>query len=145
MARRGISEFVAMLLILVLAVSGGVLIYAYIMGYVGGFRGFEDLGALTVDEVDGNASRIMMYVRNIGERGCNITDAYIDGDEAHISSEISLGKEEDSGGWVFIDEGEVECVYVRLHGEGSDLGPGNHEVKLVSRGNTQLSVNVEVR
>jgi hypothetical protein len=39
MTRRGISTFVASLLLMVLAVCAGVVMYAYTMGYLNGFNG----------------------------------------------------------------------------------------------------------
>jgi len=42
--RKGISTFIATLLLMVLAVAAGIVIYAYTMGYLGGFGGTEQLG-----------------------------------------------------------------------------------------------------
>lgn len=146
MVRRGISEFIATLLLVVLVVSGGILVYAYTMGYVGGFRSVEELGALTVDEVDGNTSRILLYVRNIGETGCNITRAYIDGKEALLRDQPPQGENTAKNSWVYIDECDVKNVYICFNGEKEEscLSKGTYEVKLVAEDNTQLIVNVEV-
>jgi len=146
MVRQGISEFIATLLLVVLVVSGGILVYAYTMGYVGGFWSVEELGALTIDEVDGNKSRILLYVRNIGETGCNITRAYIDGKKAFLQDQPLQGKNTAMNGWVYIDECDVKDVYIFFKGGKEDtyLSKGTYVVKLVTEDNTQLMVNVEV-
>ena len=80
MKRKGISTFIATLLLMVLAVSAGVVIYAYTMGYLGGFGGTESLGAMSVDTYSGSETNITAYVRNIGGSTLNITRVYIDGE-----------------------------------------------------------------
>ena len=47
--RKGISTFIATLLLMVLAVAAGVVIYAYTMGYLGGFTTPQTMGALSLD------------------------------------------------------------------------------------------------
>ena len=84
--REGISTFIATLLLMVLAVSAGVVIYAYTMGYMGGFGGTDTLGAMSLDqgvmtntdlgsdsEVGGEGGAtddpgiLTAYIRNIGK------------------------------------------------------------------------------
>ena len=47
--RKGISTFIATLLLMVLAISAGVVIYAYTMGYLGSFGGPTTMGAIAID------------------------------------------------------------------------------------------------
>jgi hypothetical protein len=116
---------------MVLAVSAGVVIYAYTMGYLGGFGGTESLGAMSVDTYSGDSSNITAYVRNIGGSSINITTAYINGELANIT-----------GGSVSIPENEVMLVDVSLSA-GFTVGH-TYEVKLIAEDNTQLSFSCKI-
>jgi hypothetical protein len=150
---RGISTFIATLLLMVLAVSAGVVIYAYTMGYLGGFGGTEQLGAISADENAANEAMITVYVRNIGKTTVNITRAYVDGDLYSIHNETQWGDEVAGGGsaenWVSIDEGNVEVAYIDADDDptdNDDFTAGNtYEVKLIAADNTQLSISVKAK
>jgi hypothetical protein len=77
--RKGISTFIATLLLMVLAVAAGVVIYAYTMGYLGGFGSPTQMGAISIDSGSFSAStRILtVYIRNIGKTSVLPQDAYI--------------------------------------------------------------------
>ncbi len=80
--RKGISTFIATLLLMVLAVSAGVVIYAYTMGYMGGFGGTDTLGAMSVDESSlTSAGTLSVYVRNIGKTAIAFDKIYFEGTE----------------------------------------------------------------
>jgi hypothetical protein len=140
--RKGISTFIATLLLMVLAVSAGVVIYAYTMGYLGGFGGTEQLGAMSIDEasaVSDTPGNITCYVRNIGKttiKLANTSDAqvYIDGEQA--TSWVAHG-----GGSLDIEEGAVQGVLIT---PASDLEAGKtYEVKIIASDNTQVSFSVK--
>jgi hypothetical protein len=142
--RKGISTFIATLLLMVLAVSAGVVIYAYTMGYLGGFGGTEQLGAMSADEVYANSSMIRAYVRNIGKTTVNISRVYVDGDLMTICNATSSP----IGNWVEIPENEVAAVYIDaddpVNFADSDFQSGHtYEVKLIATDNTQLSFSVK--
>ena len=129
MKRKGISTFIATLLLMVLAVSAGVVIYAYTMGYLGGFGGTEQLGAMSIDTYSGTNTTISAYVRNIGKTTVNVSRAYVDGDPAIIT-----------GGSVEIEENAVELVAV----EGLFVSGHTYDVKLIAEDNTQISFSCKV-
>lgn len=65
--RRGISTFIAVLLLIVIAVAAGVVIYAYIMGYLGNFNVKPNGGAaLQIDSVAQFDGGLHLYVKNTG-------------------------------------------------------------------------------
>ena len=80
---RGISTFIATLLLMVLAVAAGAIIYAYTMGYLGGLGTTKTPGTLSLDSAiayDGtNKDNITAYVRNIGKGTVILEVAYVDG------------------------------------------------------------------
>jgi len=125
--RKGISTFIATLLLMVLAVSAGVVIYAYTMGYMGGFGGTDTLGAMSLDEASMLDDTITAYVRNIGKTDLEIVTAYVDGEEAVVAE-------------TDIIEGTVEEVIITA--AAFDVGK-TYEVKLICEDNTQLSFSVK--
>jgi hypothetical protein len=125
--RKGISTFIATLLLMVLAVSAGVVIYAYTMGYMGGFGGTDTLGAMSLDEASMLDDEITAYVRNIGKTDLEIVTAYVDGEEADVDE-------------TNIIEGTVEKVTITA--VAFDVGK-TYEVKLICEDNTQLSFSVK--
>ncbi len=142
MKRRGISTFIATLLLMVLAVSAGVVIYAYTMGYLGGFGGTDQLGAMSVDTYngwDGASQNITAYIRNIGGTDIEVTTAYIDGVNASYIGGPANGTLE------VIAEGNVEeiCITPALT---QTLSAGTtYEVKIIASDNTQLSFSVKIK
>jgi hypothetical protein len=128
--RKGISTFIATLLLMVLAVSAGVVIYAYTMGYMGGFGGTDTLGALSLDEASMTTSEISAYIRNIGKTDVEIVDAYVDGTKLT------------PGGTTAIGEGSVELLKIDVTSLSATTGK-TYEVKIICEDNTQLSFSVK--
>lgn len=134
--QRGISTFIATLLLMVLAVAAGAIIYAYTMGYLGGLGSSKTPGTLSLDSATADASnnKITAYVRNIGKGPVTIEVAYVDGTEVDIND-------------VTIEEGEVEEITLDntlLSGAGITLQTGKtYEVKLVATDGTNLVFTVK--
>jgi hypothetical protein len=126
--RKGISTFIATLLLMVLAVSAGVVIYAYTMGYMGGFGGTDTLGAISLDEASMDTTQILPYVRNIGKTDVNITTVYVDGELVAGFAPVQL------------TEGTVDQVPITY--TTGTVGK-TYEVKLICEDNTQLSFSVK--
>jgi len=129
--RRGISTFIAVLLMMVLAVSAGVVIYAYTMGYLGGLSSGETPGALSVDTSSGSTSQITIWVRNIGSRSVTMDKAYVGGQP------YSMGTGNTT---TAIAQGAVKKIII----SGTFLPGVTYQVKLVANDNTQLSFSVKI-
>ena len=93
--KRGISTFIAVLLLMVLAVAAGVLIYAYTMGYLGSMTNVvPQVGALEVQSVAQNPANgdLWIYLENIGKGSVKVDPAdpsiivYIDGSPTPFTS-----------------------------------------------------------
>jgi hypothetical protein len=149
--RRGISTFIATLLLMVLAVSAGVVIYAYTMGYLGGFGGTEQLGAISIDDTIANETVILAYVRNIGKTTVNVSTCYVDGDLYYIFNDAWTNGTDDLSGlqnWVQIAEGDVGAVYIDVdeNSNNASFASGTtYEVKLIAEDNTQTSFSVKAK
>ena len=129
---RGISTFIATLLLMVLAVAAGAIIYAYTMGYLGGLGSTKTPGTLSLDSATADASTddITAYVRNIGKGSVTIDVAYVDGNKIDLTD-------------VTISEGSVQQITIDCSGT-VDLQAGKtYEVKLVATDGTNLVFTVK--
>jgi hypothetical protein len=129
--KDGISTFIATLLLMVLAVSAGVVIYAYTMGYLGGFGGPQTMGAISLDTYNfASNTQLQVYVRNIGKTTFELQSVYIDGvavptgDFDHIT----------------IDENGVRDTRITY---AAGFGTTTHVIKLIGVDNTQISFNAK--
>ncbi len=128
---RGISTFIATLLLMVLAVAAGAIIYAYTMGYLGGLGSSTTPGTLSLDsakaEDDNGKLKITAYVRNIGKGSVTLDKAYVDGTQIDIDKTIN--------------EGAVEEITISTN---IDYKSGKtYEVKLVATDGTNLVFTVK--
>ena len=85
-SRRAIEPIIATLILMLLAVSAGVLIYSYAMGWLGGATG--DIGGgvegrMQFDSIYANATSgiLKIYVRNVGSKDVLLSKIYIAGAE----------------------------------------------------------------
>ena len=154
--RKGISTFIATLLLMVLAVSAGVVIYAYTMGYMGGFGGTDTLGAMSLDEGEMIATTVVTgldttgeitaYVRNIGKTSLLLDTVYVDGVECIIYSIDGVLVSTTN---TPILESTVGLVVIQHAVDADDTddivwSAGNtYEIKLIAEDNTQLSFSLK--
>lgn len=133
--RRGISTFIATLLLMVLAVAAGIVIYAYVMGYLGGFGGTSNLGALSLDSVSSSTTQITAFVRNIGKTSVTVSTAYVNGVQVTSANLVAGG-----GGSLTISQNGVQEIDIK----GQTLTAGStYTVKLLCQDNTQISFDVK--
>jgi len=141
--RKGISTFIATLILMVLAVAAGVVIYAYVMGYLGGFSTPQTMGALSLDNANLDATAgLNAYVRNIGHTSFTI-------DTIYISSGTATGK---AGGYdtnkfpATLTEGQVGNLVISAANWPASpaLTSGvTYTIKLIGKDNTQITFNVK--
>ena len=132
--RRGISTFIATLLLMVLAVSAGVVIYAYTMGYLGGFGGPETMGAMSLDVASATAGgSLTATVRNIGKVKLEIAQIYVEG--TAVTSFTKTPTEFGEG---------TTCV-VTTTPTPAFAASTTYNIKLVCKDNTQLSFSVKAK
>ncbi len=75
------SAVIASLIMMLLAVAAGVVVYAYVMGWIGGAQqNPTQTGKLSFDSITASSSTgIIMYVRNSGSVDVLIDKVYVDG------------------------------------------------------------------
>jgi len=129
--KKGISTFIATLLLMVLAVSAGVIIYAYTMGYLGGFTGTsQTMGAMSIDSASLNTTVMNAYIRNIGHTTINFDKAYVDGSNAtFVAAPLSL------------PEGQVAQITISK----TYIAAQTYEFRLIAQDNTQITFNLKAK
>jgi len=81
-AKRAFSAVIASLILMLLAVAAGVVVYAYVMGWIGGTtQNPQRTGQMQFDSIYATAGtgKIKMYVRNVGGADLNLSKIYISG------------------------------------------------------------------
>jgi len=129
--KRGISTFIATLLLMVLAVSAGVVIYAYVMGYLGGFGGTETLGSMSLDTASVASGVVTAYLRNTGKVALTVDAVYVDGTKLSTTPPTNPP---------LILEGGVGEITFTIN---PFVGGTTYTIKIVCKDNTQISFSVK--
>ena len=80
--KRGFSAIIASLILMLLAVAAGVVVYGYVMGWIGGATtNPRQTGHLSFDTTYANVtgSKITLAVRNVGGTNLVLSDVYVQG------------------------------------------------------------------
>ena len=128
--RKGISTFIATLLLMVLAVAAGVVIYAYTMGYLGGFGSPQTMGGISVDSSAWTTTDLTVYVRNIGKTSFQLNKVYVDGVEATGAAMLPTP----------ILETEIGTITIPI---ASFPTAKTYSIKIIGLDNTQISLQVK--
>lgn len=133
--QKGVSTFIAVLLLMSLAVAAGVVLYSYTMGYLGGIGGGTQIGTMSLDTASANATSntLTAYVRNIGRSSLDFDTAYVDGNKIPA---VNFSASPDP-----LPVEQVSTISI-----GVDMSSGStYEVKLVATDNTQLTFSVKAK
>jgi hypothetical protein len=96
--KRAFSAVIAALILMLLAVAAGVVVYAYVIGWIGGATKSQSgqYGELSLDSATAVASTkiITAYVRNIGGKSVTPSKAYVSDTQAtSISPTTAIAEE----------------------------------------------------
>jgi len=89
-SKRGFSDIVASLILMLLAVAAGVVVYGYLMGWIGGATTNPKMtGHLSFDSAYANVTgnKITLAVRNVGGTSLLLANVYVQG--ADLTSNCS--------------------------------------------------------
>lgn len=83
-AKKAFSAVIASLILMLLAVAAGVVVYGYVMGWIGGTtQNPTHTGQMQFDSLHAYATSpsgtIKAYVRNVGGADLNVSQIYIEG------------------------------------------------------------------
>ena len=81
-SKTAFSAVIASLILMLLAVAAGVVVYGYVMGWIGGATQTPTrTGQMQFDSLSANAAddKITMYVRNVGATDLTVSSIYVEG------------------------------------------------------------------
>ena len=94
-AKKAFSAVIASLILMLLAVAAGVVVYAYVMGWIGGTTQTPTrTGQIQFDSLSAKAAptnTIQMYLRNVGGTNLTISKIYIEGIDTANQTAITTG------------------------------------------------------
>lgn len=99
--KGGFSPVIAVLILMLLAVAAGVVVYSYVMGWLGGSttQSSTSKGELQFDSLGNNSTHILIYFRNVGSKTLDLTNGavYIDGvRNSTLSGSLTIGNVKDA-------------------------------------------------
>ena len=136
-SKRAFSAVIASLILMLLAVAAGVVVYAYVMGWIGGTTGEAgQYGELSLDTATANSTSdvITAYVRNIGGTSATPDRAYVN--DYNVTSITSSP--------VTIDPNAVATVAINATTPGLTKNI-TYEVKIICSDGTTLTFSVKAK
>lgn len=139
-AKRAFSPVIAALILMLLAVAAGVVVYSYVMGWIGGATGAPggSQGQMQFDsiKINATASTVTMYVRNTGSKDLTIDYIYIEGTgyietDANVTCTPSL------------TVNTVQSILVDTTGTVSYTADYSYEVRIICTDGTTISQSQE--
>ncbi|MGB9879264.1 MAG: archaellin/type IV pilin N-terminal domain-containing protein [Anaerolineae bacterium] len=126
-SKKGVSPIIATLLLIVIAVAAGVVVYSFVMGFIGGVStGQSGQAQFVVDTYSVNTNgTIAVYIRNIGTKNVGPQTVYLNGAPANTDDVKINGSAFSSTAW------PVGSVTTFLLNNTSVLRTGANTVKIV--------------
>jgi len=134
--KRAFSPVIAALILMLIAVAAGVVVYGYVMGWLGGATNVPPgtKGELQFDSLyatAGPSGTITTYVRNVGQKELTLSRVYVNGENKTFAlSDYALSVGEVSGA--------ITVNYIMTAGR-------TYEVKVTCTDGTAISQSVEAR
>jgi hypothetical protein len=131
--RKGISTYIAVLLLIILAVAAGLLLWAYFMGYLG--AGTPTVGpgkAMVIDNLAQQGGELLVYVKNVGAGTLRLSmnsGASIYVEESRIENYV-LGGDASEG---LLEETKTGLIRIVIH---SDWRSKTVRIKVVASDGT---------
>jgi len=76
--KKGVSDVIAVLLMIAIAVAASLIAYAWVMGYLGGVTGKAG-NAITVQSYADSGANLNIWVQNVGQNTVTIDSLYVNG------------------------------------------------------------------
>lgn len=137
--RKGISPIIATLLLILIAIAAGVVVYAYVIGFVGTTTGQGTLPtseSLTINEwtYNSSSSTLTVFVQNTGKSTINVTQAYLlSTSGAVVSENLTLGTGAAGSGYLISPTQTVSVVASGITGVSSNA---YYQVKVITANGT---------
>ena len=136
--RRGVSAYIAVILLLLLAVSAGAIIYTATMGQMGGLpdETGTNMGAISLDSASITQDGVTAYLRNLGGSSMEIDRVYIDGVPAE---DLGFNIEINDPGTGDDIVGVNEMATITVDAPGGFTPGTSYEVKILTTNNRQIT------
>jgi hypothetical protein len=135
-SKTAFSAVIASLILMLIAVAAGVVVYAYVMGWIGNAsQSSASTGVMSIDSVTASVtnSQVKLYVRNSGGSDVTLDKVYIAGaavTNATGSTHVSLAVQ--------------NSVYLQFDSQTLQSGKF-YEIKAVCVDGTTVSASVEAK
>jgi hypothetical protein len=133
-SKTAFSAVIASLILMLIAVAAGVVVYAYVMGWIGNAsQSSANTGVISIDSVSANATQVKLYIRNSGGSDVMLDKVYIAGTavtNATGSTHVALAVQ--------------DSVYLQFDSQTLQTGKF-YEVKAVCVDGTTVSTSVEAK
>jgi hypothetical protein len=113
--RKGVSTYIAILILIVLVIAAGLLIWAYFMGYLG--LGTPPVGAgkaMVIDNIAQQGGELLVYVKNVGAGTLRLSmnsGASVYVEESRIENYV-LGGDASEG---YLEETKTGLIRITIH------------------------------
>lgn len=135
-SKKAFSAVIASLILMLLAVAAGVVVYAYVMGWIGGTtQNPTRTGQMQFDSLSAKAAtnNIQMYIRNVGGTNLTISKIYVEGFDTANQTAITTG--------TTLGVQNVDCVNVTYTMTKNYF----YEVAVVCKDGTTVSQSVQAK
>jgi FlaG/FlaF family flagellin (archaellin) len=140
-SKRAFSPVIAALILMLLAVAAGVVVYSYVMGWLGGATQNPggQKGELQFDSIHATASDdvIKIYIRNVGGKDVTISHVYVEGVAQKNGTDSTTDVNE------AISVSAVKYLQVDTTGSVTLTAEYYYEVKVTCTDGTTVSQSVE--
>lgn len=119
--KKGISPIIATLLLILIAVGAGVILYGYVVGFIGSSiqnGTAPPIETLTIPAwvIASNGSTVTIYVQNTGQSSINVTSAYFYTSSGALWTQNTTlaGYGASHGTGISISPGQTGTIYVKV-------------------------------
>jgi hypothetical protein len=137
-SKTAFSAVIASLILMLIAVAAGVVVYAYVMGWIGNAsQSSASTGVLSIDSVTASVSnsQVKLYLRNSGGSDIVLDKVYIAGTAVNNATALP------STGYKLAIQ---NSVYLQFDSQTLQTGKF-YEVKAVCTDGTTVSISVEAK
>jgi hypothetical protein len=133
--RKGVSTYISVLLLIIVAIAGGIMLYGYTIGWFGRLGGQGEMGVLSIDSAIAYSANdtLVLFVRNVGSSAVEFDSVYI--------GELPAGS-------VAADDNplaEGAVTRVKVSGGLTLISGRTYVIKVVGSDNTQLVFDVKAQ
>lgn len=126
--KMGVSPIIATLLLIVIAVAGSIVAYAFVTGFIGGVQPQPLNTGMSVDSVSSSQSNVILYIRNTGDAPLTVATCYVQGASSLVMIPITPA--------ISLSPGGVSTITIA-----NNFSDGQYQFKVVSTSGAQCITN----